>query len=63
MWTPVGRIVGDGAAGAEGGADHAERAAEHGKDAEAEDQGSGQVHADRGDQFAVERAAVDCVTT
>jgi hypothetical protein len=46
----------------ETGADHGEREAEHGEDAEAEDQGSGQVHADGGHQLAVERPAVDGVT-
>jgi hypothetical protein len=45
----LGGIVGHGAMGgpgAETGADHREREAEQGEDAEAEDQGIGQVRAD-----------------
>jgi hypothetical protein len=47
---------------AEDGPDQAEREAEHGKDAEAEDYGFGQVDADGGHHLAVERPAVDRVT-
>jgi hypothetical protein len=56
------RIAGHGTAGAEGGADHPEGEAEHRKDDEAEDQGVGQVDADGGHQFTVERPSVDGVT-
>jgi hypothetical protein len=42
----------------ETGADHREGEAEHGKDAEAEDQGIGQVHADGGHHVVDEQPAV-----
>src|SRR5215475_14547511 len=56
-----GRVVGGGAAGAEGGAAHGEREAEGGEDAEGEDQGVGEVHGGGSDQVAVECSAVDRV--
>jgi len=59
----VSLLVGAGARCAEGGAEGPEHEAEHGKDAEAEEQGTVQVHAHGGHQFAVERPAVDRVAT